>query len=192
MERHGVDSVRIGPYIQVQLPHEHITSIRHQMSSAQDACFGCGSADHLVAACPSGKTKRVAASPRVREPASEPSPVDRRKKAKSQPRQVSPETRFCVRCGNTSHSAERCFAKRDIEGRSIGDAVCCLRCGRDSHEKNRCFARADAWGNRLWGNDFLCRDSRNVTRRINIIASEKEWKAAAHAPSTTAFSLLLL
>lgn len=63
----------------------------------------------------------------------------------------------CGRCGRDTHTAESCYAKRDVDGNDIessdseesDDDDTCSRCGRDTHTSDRCYAKTDARGRRI-------------------------------------------
>ncbi len=54
MEKHGIDNVRGGCYVQVVLPAEQRREIQRKLASANDGCFNCGDSGHMVADCPAG------------------------------------------------------------------------------------------------------------------------------------------
>jgi cellular nucleic acid-binding protein len=86
----------------------------------------------------------------------------------------------CSRCGRNNHTAEYCYARRDITGANIGDitasidpvvcvkAVKCTRCGRNSHTLTECYATTHLDGN------VLVEDTR-VHQTGNWVSDTKSW-----------------
>ena len=94
MSTYGVDNVRGGLYCQMKLSRDDQVAIEKQMRSAHDECMTCGGDNHFASDCPQ-KAK------------------GRRTKGK---RSKEPEPSQCKRCGRTSHTASRCYAKTILPG----------------------------------------------------------------------------
>lgn len=131
MALYGIDNVRGGPWTQVNLPDDQRQSIEHQLRSAQDACYTCHQRGHFQSECPEGARYQHQHNYYSSESVSE-----------------EEDALFCVRCGRTTHEADACYAKKDIEGNHCPDR-CCYRCGRDSHFSTSCYAKSDVWGNKF-------------------------------------------
>lgn len=57
MEKYGMDSVRGGPYVQLELPDEQVKEILRRLRMAFDSCAKCGKTNHMISSCPKGKSK---------------------------------------------------------------------------------------------------------------------------------------
>jgi hypothetical protein len=61
----------------------------------------------------------------------------------------------CMRCGRAGHFVATCYARTDVDGKTIDDEEedeesedddSCHRCGREGHWANKCYARWDVDG----------------------------------------------
>lgn len=57
MEKFGVDSVRGGSYVSVNLPESEIEGITKRIRMATDKCLKCGSPDHFAYRCRANQKK---------------------------------------------------------------------------------------------------------------------------------------
>jgi len=53
MKKYGIDNVRGGPYTQLELPKNFKISLKQELHSESNECYGCGQSDHFVKECPS-------------------------------------------------------------------------------------------------------------------------------------------
>lgn len=89
----GVDNVRGGTYSASVLPLQVKALLQNELVHAEDKCFACGSQDHYVAQCGSGKPK-VAAKPKA-------------------------NINTCVRCQRNNHTLEKCNAFTKLDGTKL-------------------------------------------------------------------------
>ena len=54
----------------------------------------------------------------------------------------------CFKCGRNSHWANKCFAKKHLNGMPLNIGYC-GRCGRKGHKSNNCFATTTIDGSKL-------------------------------------------
>jgi len=84
MTKYGVDNVRGGSYVQVNLSSSQIDVIEKQIANAKGVCFHCGKAGHFIRQCPE---------------------------------------KSCQKCGRSSHTADKCYAKTKFDGSPIEEQV---------------------------------------------------------------------
>lgn len=128
MALHGIDNVRGGAYCQIVLDEAVRAVLEHEIASAGDQCYSCGSADHFVRVCPFVLSKGSQNSSQK---------VQHKQRKKEQ---------WCARCGYDSHTQAACYAKVDINGFPISQGQHCFNCGRSSHMAAACYARRDLDG----------------------------------------------
>ena len=58
MFKYGINNVRGGSYISIELNHNEITVLNKEKFTANDSCFECGSSTHLIKKCPN-KYKKI-------------------------------------------------------------------------------------------------------------------------------------
>jgi len=51
LEKYGIENVRGGPFVKLNLPREYIVTIKQILSYQKDRCFNCGEAGHYVREC---------------------------------------------------------------------------------------------------------------------------------------------
>jgi len=104
MLAHGIDKVRGGSYVRLELEPAQIATITKELRGAADQCSECGQAGHYVKNCPSMAEKRRN--------------YDLKEKC-SVGRAPAATIQKCSTCGRKGHSASNCYAKTDKDGNDL-------------------------------------------------------------------------
>ena len=100
MATHGINKVRGGSYVMLDLSAVHVSAIQHELRSAQDLCTRCGRKGHFVRDCYAkteivdGQTFAIA------------NMIMNKKNDSNVTAQDS-----CTRCGRAGHVVRDCYAK---------------------------------------------------------------------------------
>jgi len=136
MSEHGIDAVRGGTYVSIELSAEQSSVLIQELRMAADRCLLCGGQGHFAAACrefTSGADSNSYSALYL---------------IGNFFGLTATKTSWCACCN-------REFVNDD-QARKSHEAQCriyyrshCQRCGRQGHTKTRCYARSDKHGNRL-------------------------------------------
>ena len=96
MAKYGIDNVRGGSYVSIELSEFHRTAIQEEIWNAKGLCSNCGRGGHFVKDC--FATTDVNGNSIEYEDESE------------------DEDNACFRCGRGSHYASECYASTHIRG----------------------------------------------------------------------------
>lgn len=120
MAKYGVDKVRGGSYVQMDLSHEQTASLERELRGAKDLCTKCGRSGHFVKDC---YAKSDANGKSFKEDATNAQIVSLLKQVVKEiavPQKVAKpkklEQNACYRCGNAGHYAPDCYASRHANG----------------------------------------------------------------------------
>jgi len=140
MYKHGIDNVRGGSYIEVELSAFHKAALQMEIWGAKDLCTQCGRAGHFVSKC-YAKTdvngnnleQEESSSDEEGELEWECDYCDRTfttafgcgvhekscKEKNVSSRRGGGGRNACYRCGNTGHTSSECYASRHVNGYSL-------------------------------------------------------------------------
>ena len=219
MIKHGIDKVRGGAYSSVDLTEAQINSLRLELRHNANACLRCGRIGHMSKNCyartdsegkaiqkrtkleqtgsqiqESGYRKRNQTNDNMQNHCARTTSQRERPAAKLLKTSSRDHHHRCERCGRDNHTAEKCYAKKDANGKSIDESKTeyyasiahrrkdankaksyrsgCRRCGRSTHNDNSCYATTDINGDFLGDSsddaeeeDYVRRKSQPSCRR---------------------------
>jgi len=176
MLAHGIEKVRGGAYVRVQLEPSQIELLTKELRGATDKCSECGQAGHFVRNCPLLAEKRR--NYELKEKCS----VGREAPAEL----IEVYSKKCTTCGRKGHLASSCYAKTDKNGNNLesdeedeeeeyecgscertfttefgcrvhmksckgqkAKVIKCYRCGHNGHKSPACYAKTHKLGHDL-------------------------------------------
>ena len=143
MSKFGIDNVRGGAYVEVELSEFHTEALKMELWAATDKCTTCGRAGHWAKDCYAKKD--VSGNEIQSESESETSNIwgcDHCEREFSDQEQCEKHERYCSR--------------KKIGGRGVAAARgggACYRCGRTGHYSPDCYARSHKNGYDLSDDD---------------------------------------
>ena len=126
MARHGIDKVRGGSYVSLELDEVQKEALQREIWGAKDLCTNCGRSGHFVKDC----YARTDVDGSSLEDSSDDSDDE--------------WVYECEDCKREFDSEEACLAHEKYCRGASGDA--CFRCGRNGHYATDCFARTHRRG----------------------------------------------
>jgi predicted GIY-YIG superfamily endonuclease len=137
MVKYGIDKVRGGSYVEIELSEFHIAALKMEIWGAKDLCTQCGRAGHFVKDC---YAKTDASGNKIKYESSEEESIN-------EELELEWECDYCDRTFSTAFGCgvheKSCSNKRDNTKKSV---YTCYRCGREGHKSPECYANRHAKG----------------------------------------------
>ena len=135
MSKYGIDKVRGGSYVEMELSDFHTDALKMEIWAAKDLCTQCGRPGHFVKDC---HAKTDASGNKIEyEKDNEKSCKVKNKKTPYVNQTTSKKDSVCYRCGRPGHYSPDCYARTDNKGYTL-DSDC------ESEEDSDCESEDDS------------------------------------------------
>ena len=115
MSKYGIDKVRGGSYVEIELSEFHIDALKMEIWSAKNLCTQCGSSEHFVKDCHT-KTDEWECEYCDRTFTTRFGCVVHEKSCKNTKKY---QKSVCYRCGRTGHYSPDCYANTHSKGYTL-------------------------------------------------------------------------
>jgi hypothetical protein len=137
MRLYGVDNVRGGSYVQLELKDSERALLQKELDTAENRCFVCSGTDHFAGACP--RRSRLTATTTTTS-------VDSKRASASD---VGNKPK-CQRCQIVGHTEDTCYVEVDVDDLPMRPTQSvCRRCRKYGHHASTCrvrMTRSDFFG----------------------------------------------
>jgi predicted GIY-YIG superfamily endonuclease len=116
MDKHGVENVRGGSYVAVELNAVQRAEVVQKLRGASNQCFRCGQAGHFVAECKADDEKaKTTAKTTIQIQTKQ----RRRNKQYPLKKAFGSGLLLCFRCGRPGHFVSQCYARTHADGHAL-------------------------------------------------------------------------
>ncbi len=148
MSKHGIDKVRGGSYVQIELDDVQKETLNREIWGAKDSCTQCGRKGHWVKDCYA--TRDVSGSKIEYEEEEEEEDEDYEEDDEESVWECDSCNRtFTTRFGCIVHERS-CSSKKSSVKTSVKSNGSCYRCGRAGHYSTDCYASRHMKGHELY------------------------------------------
>ena len=135
MSKYGIDKVRGGSYVEVELSGFHMDALNMEIWAAKDLCTKCGRPGHFVKDC-YAKTNALGNKIEYDE-------EDEVWGCEYCDRTFTTESNCIV---HEKYCKEKATTHRSVKPKTMKKEGACYRCGRQGHYSPDCYARTDSKG----------------------------------------------
>jgi hypothetical protein len=147
MNKYGIENVRGGSYVTLELPDYQMLTLRKELCLANNKCFICNKEGHYAYECSSmPKNNQIMSDSASSTICCSYCNATLYSKEEHERECVKTYTGpICFKCGRITHVAKSCFAKIHKNGGFV-ETFLCYRCGRKGHFSPDCTAKEDIYG----------------------------------------------
>lgn len=160
MDKYGIDNVRGGSFVTVQLSSATIDHLRQMSNRTNDKCFRCGIKGHFVKNCRESLLSCRSCKADFISLLEFENHYDSCVKSKEGIREKKDKPCNCFASTFSPHRASKCIFAEDkveeitrktktIKIKEPAKLNACFRCGRNSHFAQDCFASTHIYGKKL-------------------------------------------